>query len=144
MLKASCKSGVYEFPGCRSASAVQILRPPLYDREFRKDAIMRKYQTQTYGLLSAAVFLLALMGTGCSHSQIQPQPPYDSVAVDRSNPDQTVIVLNGKCADEAGKNHDQCVEKKSNSVTRDGKTYYFDSAADRDRFIETYSANSRY
>ncbi len=92
------------------------------------------------------VALIGALGAACSHAPVA--PPYDSVSVDRSDPGRTVIVLNGPsgaCVPPPPiKRRDPAQERKADSVTENGTTYYFSSDADRDRFLQTYEANSRY
>jgi hypothetical protein len=105
---------------------------------------MKKSKIQWHKPFFLAMALIGAAGMGCSHPQVQPTP-YDSVTVDRPNPEHTIIVLNGSCSmDEGGKRKTASTDKKDDSVTENGKTYYFSSIAERDRFLQKYMANSRY
>jgi hypothetical protein len=100
---------------------------------------------KTYGQLSLATAILGFLGMSCSHAPVG--QPYDSIVVDRSNPDHTVVVLNGVCgpAASAKENVNSTTESRQpGSVTQDGKTYYFSNDSDRDRFFEAHAINSRY
>jgi YHS domain-containing protein len=94
-----------------------------------------------YGPLFLAATLIAVSGVGCSHSATE--KPYDSVVVDRSNPEHTVVAFNGACAAGVEQGKYDVQGRKDYSVTSDGKTYYFSSAVARDRFMENFAENSK-
>lgn len=85
---------------------------------------------------------LTIFGGGCA-ATTPTAPPYDSVVVDRSNPEKTVVEFNGACANGVANGRYDVQGKKDYSVTRDGKTYYFSSAEARDRFMEDFQSNAQ-
>jgi YHS domain-containing protein len=79
---------------------------------------------------------LGALAAGCSHAPTA--QPYDSVVVDRSDPQKTVVEFNGACAQGVSEGHLNVQGKKDYKVTQDGKTYYFSNAEARDRFLKDY------
>jgi hypothetical protein len=98
-------------------------------------------QIKPYGSLFLAAVCIAVSGASCSHSATE--KPYDAVVVDRSNPEHTVVEFNGACAAGVEQGKFDVQGKKDYSVTADGKTYYFSSAAARDQFMQNFAVNSR-
>jgi YHS domain-containing protein len=96
---------------------------------------------KTYGALFLTAGLIAVSGAACSHPATE--QPYDSVVVDRSNPQHTVVEFNGACAGAVQQGRYDIPGKKEYSVTRDNKTYYFSSVQARDNFMRNYADNSR-
>ena len=94
-----------------------------------------------YGSLFLAAVFIAVSGAACSHSATE--KPYDSVVVDRSNPEHTVVEFNGACAAGVQQGKYDVQGKKEYSVSQNGKTYYFSSAAARDHFMQNYAENSK-
>jgi YHS domain-containing protein len=84
--------------------------------------------------------LLALLGIACSSEPTA--PPYDSVIVDRRNPQRTVIEFDGRCTNGVSVGNTS-VQGKNYSLTQDGKTYYFSSEEAKDRFMKDFPSNAQ-
>jgi YHS domain-containing protein len=100
-----------------------------------------KTHVKSYGALLCVTALIAVSGVSCS--QPAPDKPYDSVVVDRSNPEHTVVEFNGACAAGVQQGKYDIPGVKQYSVTQNGKTYYFSSASARDHFMQNFAQNSK-
>ena len=107
-----------------------------------KDSTVKKHSLTTLGNLAIVTAVLTTFSFGCA-ATTPTAPPYDSVTVDRSNPQKTVIEFDGACANGVANGRYDVPGKKDYSVTQDGKTYYFSSAAARDRFMEDFQTNAQ-
>jgi YHS domain-containing protein len=101
-----------------------------------------KKQIQIYGPLFLATAFLAISGASCASSPTS-EKPYDSVVVDRSNPQKTIVEFNGACAAGVEQGKYDVQGSKEYSVTSGGKTYYFSSASARDQFMDNFAENSK-
>ena len=102
---------------------------------------MKMQSFMTLGGIATICVVLTISGFACSSSPTA--PPYDSVVVDRSNPQKTVVQFNGACAGGVASGRYDVPGKKDFAVTQDGKTYYFSSAEARDRFMEDFQTNAQ-
>jgi hypothetical protein len=81
----------------------------------------------TLGGIATICTVLTVFGSSCA-SSTPTAAPYDSVVVDRSNPQKTTVQFNGACAGGVASGRYDVPGNKDYAVTRDGKTYYFSSA----------------
>jgi YHS domain-containing protein len=103
---------------------------------------VKKHSLMTLGNTVIVTAVLSIFGFGCA-ATTPTAPPYDSVVIDRSNPQKTVVEFDGACANGVSNGRYDVQGKKDYSVTRDGKTYYFSSEASRDRFMEDFQTNAQ-
>ena len=103
---------------------------------------MKIHSYVTLGILAVTSGVLTVLGSGCA-ATTPTAPPYDSVVVDKSNPNKTIVEFDGTCACGVSQGRYDVPGKKEYSVTQDGKTYYFSSVAARDRFMEDFQTNAQ-
>jgi hypothetical protein len=100
-----------------------------------------------YGQLLLAATSLTLLGLSCSHAPVG-QSSQDSVVVDRSNSDHTVVQLKGNwvCGSSVNANDGSttCTENTTEARKPGSVSQQKDDDTVSDRYFQAHAINSRY
>jgi hypothetical protein len=100
-----------------------------------------------YGQLLLAAASLTLLGLSCSHAPVG-QSSQDSVVVDRSDSNHTIVQLKGNWVCDSSVNAKDdvktCTENTTEARTPGSLSQQKDDETVSDRFFQAHAINSRY